>query len=174
MLANLERWFENGLFASRWLLAPFYVGLVVAVLILLGVFARELVYSVPHMMGLSVEAAILKVLSLLDLVLAANLVVIVILAGYENFVSKIDTAGHEDRPGWMGTTSFAGLKLKLYASIVAISGIQLLKTFMGITSKPVDGESLMWMTIIHFAFVITAVLSALTDFLSARSKGAVG
>jgi uncharacterized protein (TIGR00645 family) len=125
-------------------------------------------------MSMTVEAAILKVLSLLDIVLAANLVMIVILAGYENFVSKIDTAGHEDRQGWMGTTSFAGLKLKLYASIVAISGIQLLKTFMGITSKPVDNDALMWMTIIHFAFVITAVLSALTDFLSARSKGAVG
>ncbi len=174
MLRRIERAFENGLFASRWLLAPFYVGLVISVFFLLAVFARELVYALPLMMVMTVEAAILKVLALLDLVLAANLIIIVILAGYENFVSKIDTEGHIDRPSWMGTTSFAGLKLKLYASIVAISGIQLLKTFMGITAHPVDTVALMWMTIIHFTFVVTAVLSALTDFLSARSKGTAG
>lgn len=174
MIRKVERVFETGLFASRWLLAPFYVGLVISLFFLLAVFARELIATIPNTLGMSVEAAILKVLSLLDLVLAANLIVIVILAGYENFVSKIDTAGHEDRPGWMGTTSFAGLKLKLYASIVAISGIQLLKTFMGLTAHPVDGTALGWMTLIHFTFVMTAVLSALTDFLSARSKGTAG
>ena len=174
MIRKLERLFEDALFASRWLLAPFYVGLVVSVFFLLAVFARELLHTIPDTMEMTVEAAILKVLSLLDLVLAANLIVIVILAGYENFVSKIDTAGHEDRPGWMGTTSFAGLKLKLYASIVAISGIQLLKTFMGLGSKPVDPAALGWMTLIHFTFVMTAVFSALTDWLSSRSKGAEG
>ena len=101
MIRKLERLFEDALFASRWLLAPFYVGLVVSVFFLLAVFARELLHTIPDTMEMTVEAAILKVLSLLDLVLAANLIVIVILAGYENFVSKIDTAGHEDRPaGW--------------------------------------------------------------------------
>lgn len=174
MIGKLERLFEDALFASRWLLAPFYVGLVVSVFFLLAVFARELLHTIPATMEMTVEDAILKVLSLLDLVLAANLIVIVILAGYENFVSKIDTAGHEDRPGWMGTTSFAGLKLKLYASIVAISGIQLLKTFMGLGSQPVDATALGWMTLIHFTFVMTAVFSALTDWLSSRSKGAEG
>lgn len=172
MIKRLERLFEDALFGSRWLLAPFYVGLVFSMLLLLIVFAREFVAAVPAAFYMSVEEAILKVLTLLDLALAANLILIVILAGYENFVSKIDTAGHEDRPGWMGTTSFAGLKLKLYASIVAISGIQLLKTFMGLGHSDVDSTSLAWMTGIHFTFVITAVLSALTDFLSSRSKGA--
>lgn len=170
MARKLERLFEDALFASRWLLAPFYVGLVVSVFFLLAVFARELLHTIPDTMEMTVEGAILKVLSLLDLVLAANLIVIVILAGYENFVSKIDTAGHEDRPGWMGTTSFAGLKLKLYASIVAISGIELLKTFMSLGAKPVDSTTLGWMTLIHFTFVMTAVFSALTDWLSSRSK----
>jgi uncharacterized protein (TIGR00645 family) len=174
MIHKLERLFEDALFASRWLLAPFYVGLVVSVFFLLAVFARELLHTIPDTMEMTVEAAILKVLSLLDLVLAANLIVIVILAGYENFVSKIDTAGHEDRPGWMGTTSFAGLKLKLYASIVAISGIELLKTFMGLGAKPVDSTALGWMTLIHFTFVMTAVFSALTDWLSSRSKASEG
>ncbi|MBA16704.1 TIGR00645 family protein [Sphingosinithalassobacter portus] len=175
MWKKLEHIFETGLFASRWILAPFYVGLIAALLLLLVVFARTFFAAIPDALTMSVEVAILKVLTLLDLALAANLILVVILAGYESFVSKIDTEGHEDRPGWMGTTTFSGLKLKLYASIVAISGIQLLKLFMGIGQKPVDGHDLMWATIIHFAFVITAVLSALTDYLSARgSKSSSG
>lgn len=171
MSRRAERLFENALFAARWLLAPFYVGLVIAVCLLLAVFARALWHALPAAGTMEVEEAILTVLTLLDLVFAANLIVIVILAGYENFVSKIDTEGHEDRPGWMGTTSFAGLKLKLYASIVAISGIQLLKSFMALGSKPADAAALGWMTLIHFVFVGTAVLSALTDWLSSRAKG---
>lgn len=174
MIRTIERAFENALFASRWLLAPFYIGLVAAMIVLLAVFVRELFFAIPGTLEMTVEAAILKVLTLLDLVLAANLIVVVILAGYENFVSKIDTAGHEDRPGWMGTTSFAGLKLKLYASIVAISGIQLLKTFMGLGGKPVDPTTLGWMTLIHITFVMTAVFSALTDWLSSHGKRAEG
>lgn len=171
MLRKMERLFEDALFASRWLLAPFYVGLVLALFILLGVFVREFAAATMKVWGMSVEAAILEVLALLDLALAANLVLIVILAGYENFVSKIDTAGHEDRPPWMGSVGFAGLKLKLYASIVAISGIQLLKYFMGIGETVVNETNLKWLTIIHFTFVLTTVLSALTDYLSARAKG---
>lgn len=163
--------FENALFASRWILAPFYVGLVAAVVLLLIVFIREFIGAIPGAMSMSVEAAILKVLTLLDLALAANLIIVVILAGYESFVSKIDTEGHEDRPSWMGTTSFSGLKLKLYASIVAISGIQLLKLFMGIGNRPLSSDELFWATAIHFTFVGTALLSALTDYFSSRSKG---
>jgi len=174
MLKKLEKAFEDGLFASRWLLAPFYVGLIASIGLLLVVFARVFFAAVPAAMTMSVEDAILKVLTLLDLALAANLILVVILAGYESFVSKIDTEGHEDRPAWMGTTTFAGLKLKLYASIVAISGIQLLKAFMGVGGEPVPKEELMWMTIIHFAFVMTAVLSALTDYLSSRGKNSAG
>lgn len=170
MIRRLELFFENALFASRWILAPFYVGLIFAVLGLLIVFVRELLEAMPYTMTMSVEQAILKVLALLDLALAANLVVIIILAGYENFVSKIDTAGHEDRPDWMGTTSFSGLKLKLYASIVAISAIQLLKSFMGIGQKAADPTMLFWMTIIHLTFVGTAVFSALTDFLASKAQ----
>ncbi len=169
MIKQLERVFENLLFGSRWLLAPFYVGLVLSLLMLLVIFAREFAAAVPAVLTMSVEDGILKVLTLLDLSLAANLILVVILAGYENFVSKIDTAGHEDRPSWMGTTSFSGLKLKLFASIVAISGIQLLKTFMEIGHQQVSTGALMWMAIIHVTFVVTALLSALTDYLSSKS-----
>lgn len=171
MLKKIEHAFEQVLFASRWLLAPFYVGLVFAIMVLLGVFVREFIHATASIWSMSVEAAILEVLALLDLALAANLILIVILAGYENFVSKIDNVGHEDRPTWMGSVGFAGLKLKLYASIVAISGIQLLKYFMSIGETVVSETNLKWLTIIHFTFVITTVLSALTDWLSARAKG---
>lgn len=168
-MKQLERWFENGLFASRWLLAPFYVGLIASIGLLLFVFVKTFLESLGKAAAMHVEEAILTVLTLLDLALAANLILVVILAGYEAFVSKIDTEGHEDRPAWMGTTTFSGLKLKLYASIVAISGIQLLKTFMGLGAHPLSGSEMMWMTVIHLAFVVTALLSAVTDYICARA-----
>lgn len=171
MLKQLEQWFEQALFASRWILVPFYVGLTASILLLLVVFARTFFAAVPLALTMDVETAILTVLTLLDIALAANLILVVILAGYEAFVSKIDTAGHEDRPSWMGTTTFSGLKLKLFASIVAISGIQLLKGFMELGHHGADNGALLWMTVIHFTFVVTALLSALTDYLSGRSKG---
>jgi uncharacterized protein (TIGR00645 family) len=170
MLGRIEGWFEQFLFGARWLLAPFYLGLILSLLLLLVAFVRAFWTAALSIGTLSVEDAILAMLTLLDLALAANLVLVVILAGYEAFVSKIDTAGHEDRPGWMGTTTFSGLKLKLFASIVAISGIQLLKSFMGIPHRTLDGTQLMWLTAIHLTFVVTAVLSALTDYLSARGS----
>ena len=129
-----ERILENGLFLSRWLMAPFYVGLVVALAMLLVVFVQELIHSVPLVMGAGAEEIILTVLTLIDLSLAGNLVLIVIFSGYENFVSKINLEGHEDRPSWMGTLDFSGLKIKLVGSIVAISAISLLRAFMTITA----------------------------------------
>jgi uncharacterized protein (TIGR00645 family) len=167
-----ERRLERALFASRWLMAPFYVGLVCALALLLLVFLRELAAAALALDTLSAEGVILVVLTLVDLSLAGNLLLIVIFSGYENFISKLDIGDHVDRPDWMGTVDFSGLKMKLIASIVAISGIHLLKSFMYIGSQPVDGERLMWMTIIHLTFVISGVLLALMDFLSVRAKGA--
>ena len=123
---------ERGLFASRWLMAPMYLGLVVALLMLLVIFFRELAYYVPQMLTLSPEKTILVVLTLIDLTLAANLLLIVMFSGYESFVSKFDFDPGTDRPGWMGKVDFGGLKMKLIASIVAISAIHLLKRFMEI------------------------------------------
>ena len=174
MNKRVELRLEELLFGARWLLAPFYAGLVAALVLLFVVFARELVEAVMTVAAMPVEGAILSVLSLIDLALAANLVLIVILAGYENFVSKIDTASHEDRPTWMGKVGFAGLKMKLYASIVAISGIQLLKAFMAIGARPFQTYELIWLTVIHFTFVLTTVVSALSDWLSAKAEAAKG
>ncbi|NEX94966.1 TIGR00645 family protein [Caulobacter sp. 17J65-9] len=171
-LKRAERALESALFASRWLTAPFYFGLILAVVMLLAVFVRELIELTPVAFELDANAAILAALSLIDLALAANLILIVVLAGYENFVSKIDTSDHEDRPAWMGTVGFSDIKLKLFASIVAISGIQLLKSFMAIGGPhPPTPDNLRWLVTVHLAFVATTVLSAGTDWLSSRAKG---
>ena len=166
----LERWLETGLFRSRWLMAPFYVGLVAALAALLVVFANELFYKITHLIGMSPEKAILMVLSLIDLSLAANLLLIVIFSGYENFVSKIDTGNDEDRPSWMGTVDFAGLKMKLIASIVAISAIALLKAFMELVEGEVVADrTLAWLVGIHLTFVVSGVLMALMDWLASKA-----
>lgn len=108
---GIERLLEAILFNSRWILAPVYLGLIVSLLMLLTAFVSELVEALPHLIGMSSEEVILVVLSLIDLSLALNLVLIVVFSGYENFVSKIDTGDSEDRPHWMGTLDFSGLKM---------------------------------------------------------------
>ena len=167
---RLESILERGLFASRWLMAPFYVGLVVTLAAMLVVFFQELFRELPHVLSMTPEDAILMALTLIDLSLAANLLVIVTLSGYENFVSKIDTASHEDRPDWMGTVDFSGLKMKLIASIVAISAIALLKSFLKL-SEPgttLDEPRLLWLVIVHLSFVVSGVLLALMDWLNSK------
>lgn len=159
---------ERGLFASRWFMAPFYVGLAGALLILLYSFAAELWHFATTIPAMTPEKAVLGVLSLIDLSLAGNLLLIVIFSGYENFVSKFDVDDHEDRPEWQGTVDFSGLKLKLVASIVAISGIHLLKIFMNVSEVP-DRE-IMWMAIIHLVFIVSGVMLALMDKIAVSSK----
>lgn len=157
----IERYVERGLFASRWLMAPMYVGLVGALLILMGKFGQALYEFGHHAFSATESEAVLAILSLIDMTLAGNLLLIVIFSGYENFVSKIDVGDHVDQPDWKGKVDFAGLKIKLIASIVAISGIHLLKIFMDI-AKYTDRD-IMWMTIIHVVFVGSGVLLALMD-----------
>jgi uncharacterized protein (TIGR00645 family) len=160
----VERHFEKGLFASRWLMAPIYVGLIGAIGVLLYAFAVELWHMISHVQSLSQSDVILGILSLIDLTLAGNLLMIVMFSGYENFVSKLDLKDHEDAPEWLGHVDFSALKLKLIASIVAISGIHLLKIFMDI-GKYSDRE-IQWMVIIHVVFVASGVLLALMDRLT--------
>ncbi len=171
---QIETRFERGLFASRWLMAPMYLGLVVSLAMLTIVFGKELFQYAPKVLTMSVEQAILVILTLIDLTLAANLLLIVLFSGYENFVSKLDIADTVDRPSWMGTVDFSGLKMKLIASIVAISGIHLLKKFMaigeGVPGAAIDETELMWLVIIHLTFVISGVLLALMDWLTAQTN----
>lgn len=166
----MEQMLERGLFASRWLMAPMYVGLVGALLILLWTFLMEFVRFAGHLPDITVNDAVLGVLALIDLSLAGNLILIVIFSGYENFVSRMEVADHVDRPEWQGSVDFAGLKLKLVASIVAISGIHLLKVFMDVDKYSAD--KIYWMLMIHGMFVASGVLLALMDFLAAKTKGA--
>ncbi len=169
---RMEVLLERGLFASRWLMAPFYLGLVVALAALLVTFGQELLHEViPIFTGHATpEDAILMALSLIDLSLAANLLLIVTFSGYENFVSKIDTRGNEDRPSWMGTVDFSGLKMKLIASIVAISAISLLKSFMTLADPgaAIDTQRLTWLVIIHLTFVGSGVILALMDWIASK------
>jgi uncharacterized protein (TIGR00645 family) len=170
---TLETTFERGLFASRWLMAPMYLGLVVALAMLMIVFLKELAYYVPQAFTMTADKGILAVLTLIDLSLAANLLLIVLFSGYENFVSKLDIADTVDRPSWMGTVDFSGLKMKLIASIVAISGIHLLKVFMEIgkedPAKMVTASEMYLMVMIHLTFVISGVLLALMDWLTSKT-----
>jgi uncharacterized protein (TIGR00645 family) len=168
----IERWLERGLFASRWLLAPFYVGLVAGLVTLLVVFVQELAHEVPAVIGSAKpDDAIVLALSLIDLSLAGNLLVIVILSGYENFVSKIDAAADADRPDWLGTLDFSGLKMKLIASIVVISAVALLRAFMSLAepgSAP-DHAKLSWLVGLHLTFVLSGVMMALMDWLGGKA-----
>ncbi len=168
---KLEAALESVLFASRWLLAPFYLGMVLALGVTLIVFVRELFAEITHVQSLDAEGAILLALSLIDLSLTANLLLIVILSGYENFVSKMHIADHEDRPSWMGTIDFSGLKIKLIASIVAISGIALLRAFLPLADAgvPMDAHRIGWMVAIHLSFVVSGVLLALMDWITSKT-----
>lgn len=164
----MERLIERGLFKSRWLLAPMYVGLVGALFMLLVSFGMELFHLLSKLPHLSSSDAVLGALSLIDITLAGNLLLIVIFSGYENFVSKMDLTEHEDRPEWQGTVDFSTLKLKLVASIVAISGIHLLKVFMDVNKS--DDRQIMWMAIIHVVFIISGVMLAWMDLIAAKAK----
>jgi uncharacterized protein (TIGR00645 family) len=156
-------------------MAPMYLGLIAALGMLVVIFGRDLIYYLPKALTMKSEEVILVALTLIDLTLAANLVLIVMFSGYENSVSKFDIDIGEDRPGWMGKVDFGGMKMKLIASIVAISGIHLLKRFMeiqDIDSTTVFGETeLFWLVVIHLTFVVSGVLMALMDWLQALAYG---
>jgi uncharacterized protein (TIGR00645 family) len=164
----IERNLERFLFASRWLLAPFFVALVVALVVLMVKALQELWHFITHALVATESEVILGVLALIDLTLTGSLILIVIFSGYENFVSKIQHSDHEDWPEWMSKIDFAGLKLKLLSSIVAISAIQVLKAFMNL--KNISDRELMWYVGIHMMFVLSGVFMAWTDKISGEGK----
>lgn len=157
----IERWFERFLFASRWLLAPLYVALVFGLATLLIKVAQHVVEIISHVFSASEAELILSLLGLIDLTLMGSLLVIVILSGYENFVSRIDTTDHPDWPEWLATIDFTGLKMKLMSSIVAISAVQLLRAFMDLGR--LSDRDLYWTVGVHLTFVVSGLLFALTD-----------
>jgi len=167
-LVRVEHAGEQFLFASRWLLAPLYLGMVVA-LVLIGIkFFQELWHLITHVIESDGNDIVLGTLALLDLALLANLVLIVIFAGYENFVSKIKAARNsEDRPAWMGHVDFSGLKMKLIGSIVAISAIGLLQDYFTYDSNS-DHTVQFWRIMLHLTFVVSGLLFAVMDWLGEK------
>ncbi|ALG69313.1 TIGR00645 family protein [Beggiatoa leptomitoformis] len=161
----IEKKIERIIFASRWLLAPFYLGLVATLLVLLVKFFfkfADMLFSIWSMEG---TALVLPILGLVDLVLVSNLLILIIFSGYENFVSKIEEAKeHTDRPEWMGNIDYGSLKIKVIGSIVAISSIDLLKAFFAI--EHYNKENLMWLVIVHLTFVVSGVLFAIMERIS--------
>ena len=166
----IERVIELIIFNSRWLMAPFYLGIVVALLVLLFQFGVDLFEFVLNARGAGESAIILGVLGLVDITFTGSLIVIVIFSGYENFVSRIDAAEHPDWPDWLAKVDFAGLKQKLMASIVAISAIQVLKAFMNIDTN-FDPTKLAWLVGVHLAFVVSAFMLAISDRWSGGDHG---
>ena len=166
---HIEEVVEKVLFGGRWLLAPLYVGLLLSLVPLIYRFFIEFLHLMEGVATLEMQEITLKILELLDVVLLGNLIIIVIFAGYENFVSKINVATNSvDRPHWMGRVDYSGLKIKLIGSLVAISVIELLKDFM--MEGAYDDKTQMWRIIIHITFVISGVLFALMDFIADKRE----
>ena len=159
--------FERALFATRWLLAPIYFGLSIAVLALGVKFFQELGHVLLHITDTSEADLVLTVLSLIDLTLVGSLIVMVMFSGYENFVSRIDVAPDAQKLEWLGKLDSSTLKLKVAASIVAISSIHLLRVFMVLRTVPND--KLLWYVVVHMAFVFSALLLAVLDRIAFSS-----
>jgi uncharacterized protein (TIGR00645 family) len=155
------------IFASRWLLVPLYLALVLSLVELLVQGALKLYSAANHFADLGDEGVLLSVLSIVDLTLTASLVIIVVISGYTNFVSPVEIRDNDGRPHWIGQIDFSELKLKLMASIVAISAIKLLEGFMEISS--LSDRELYWLAGIHLTFVVSAALLALADRLGHRT-----
>jgi len=160
----IEQSSERIMYASRWILAPIYMGLSLTLLALSIKFFQELYYFLPHILEISETNLVLKILSLIDLVLVGGMVVIVMFSGYENFVSEISIDDKTEKLEWLGTHDYGSLKMKVAASVVAISSIHLLKIFMDI--KTIHNDKLLWYVVIHLTMVLSAFLMGYLDKLT--------
>jgi uncharacterized protein (TIGR00645 family) len=162
----VKAFYERLLLASRWLLTPFYVALVLALVELLAKVVERVYQVATQFFELSEEGVLLSALSVVDLTLSASLIVIVMLSGYANFVSRFDVEGHAEWPRWIADIDFSALKVKLMASIVAITAIKLLEAFMDASHE--TDRDLAWQTGILIVFVVSALLVALADRIGNR------
>lgn len=160
----MERFLENAMYASRWLLAPVYFGLSLGLIALTIKFFQEIFHILPHIFSVSESDMILTLLSLVDMTLVGGLLVMVMFSGYENFVSQLDINEGKEKLSWLGKMDATSLKNKVAASIVAISSIHLLRVFMD--AKNVPNNKLMWYVIIHLTFVLSAFVMGYLDRLT--------
>jgi len=156
-----ERFMENTLYASRWLLAPVFLGLSVALLALGIKFFQELVHLLPKILEMSESDLVLTILALVDLSLVGSLLVMVMFSGYENFVSEMNIKEGTEKLNWLGKMDAGSLKLKVAASIVAIPSIHLLRIF--VNAHQIPDNKLMWYVILHMTFVVSAFIVAYMD-----------
>ena len=166
-MKSIELFIEKTLFATRWLLAPIYLGLSLAVLALGLKFFQELIHIAPIIFTMQESELVLTVLALIDIALVGSLIVMVMFSGYENFVSRIDLDEGTEKLDWLGKLDANTLKLKVAASIVAISSIHLLRIF--VEAQSIANDKLMWYVIIHMAFVFSALLLAVLDRIAFAS-----
>jgi len=167
-LRPLPRW----IFASRWLQAPLYLGLIAAQAVYVWQFWMELVHliSITSLKATTETEIMLVVLGLIDVVMISNLLVMVIVGGWETFVSRLDLEQHPDQPEWLSHVNAGVLKVKLATAIIGISSIHLLKTF--INAANYDEKTLLWQTLIHIAFLLSALAIAWTENLTMRAHSA--
>ncbi len=165
---KFEHQLETAFFSARWLLAPFFLGLMIAIIALLIKFFKTLYILLDNLFSSAPQDSIVTILTLVDSALLASLLLIIAFSGYENFVSKFDLNNEKDRPAWMGKVGFSDLKIKLIGAIVAISAVELLKAF--INMEQTGTELLSWKIAIHLTFVFSGVLFAFTEYLNAASK----
>ena len=163
MASKSEEIFEKTLFASRWIMAPMFLGLSLALIALGFKFFQEAWHVFSHLIAMEEADLVLTVLAMIDIVLVGSLIIMVMFSGYENFVSTIDAKG-SDSLNWLGKLDAGTLKLKVAASIVAISSIHLLRIFMQATS--IENDKIMWYVILHMTFVLSAVLLGVLDKIS--------
>jgi uncharacterized protein (TIGR00645 family) len=155
------------IFWSRWLLAPLYFGLILAQGVYVFLFMKEL-YHLIHEANTFTEAQImLIVLGLIDVVMIANLLIMVIIGGYETFVSRLNLREHPDQPRWLSHVNATTMKIKLSMALIGISSIHLLKTF--INAEHMAETTIMWQVIIHITFLLSAVAMAITDRLMSKT-----
>ncbi|KMT63860.1 TIGR00645 family protein [Catenovulum maritimum] len=160
----MEKFIEQVLYSARWLLAPIYLGLSLA-LVALGIkFFQEIFHVFPHIFEIKETDLVLVILSLVDLALVGGLLVMVMFSSYENFVSQIDIKEGQEKLNWLGKLDAGSLKNKVAASIVAISSIHLLKVFMN--AENIDTDKMLWYVIVHLTFVISAFAMGYLDKIS--------
>jgi len=167
-VSRIEHGFEIVVFASRWIQAPLYGGLIVAELLYAYKFLAELWEMVYHLGTVTETVFMLGILSLIDITMVANLLTMVIIGGYATFVSKLDLEGHRDRPDWLTHVDPGTIKVKLAASLIGISSIHLLKAFVNVTQE--SPEEIKWKILIHLTFLGSAILLAWTDKLMQRDR----
>ncbi|MDF1689911.1 MAG: TIGR00645 family protein [Cycloclasticus sp.] len=166
IMPSIEQHLEKLLYASRWLLAPLYLGLSLALILLSIKFFQEALHFFPIILSTTESDMVLVILSLVDMSLVGGLIIMVMLSGYENFVSRIDIAEGEEKLSWLGKLDSGSLKQKVAASIVAISSIHLLQKFMN--AEHIDNDKLMWFVILHITFVLSAIGMAWVDKMNQR------